>query len=67
MSETLTLDAILASPNLRQLGAMAGDEVVNNKLVRKFSSEEDRVDLGEKLTDEDIQNSPNLQKLGASP
>ena len=66
MSETLTLDAILASPNLRQLGAMAGDEVVNNKLVRKFSSEEDRVDLGEKLSDEDIQNSPNLQKLGAS-
>ena len=68
MSEprTLTLQDINNSETLRKLGAMAGDEVVDNQLVRNYSSEEDAVTEGQILTAEDVINSPTLQKLGAT-
>ena len=64
---TLTMDDILSSPKLKELGAVAGDQVVNNKIVRKFSDESSRTDLGQRLTDQDIASSANLQSLGANP
>lgn len=64
---TLTMDDILSSPKLKELGAVAGDQVVNNKIVRKFSDEGSRTDLGQRLTDQDITSSLNLQSLGARP
>ena len=54
MAEQLTLERIQNSPNLRRLGALPGDEIENKKLVRKFSSKENQIDLGEKLTEERI-------------
>lgn len=68
MSEsiTLTLEDINGSETLRKLGAMAGDEVVDNQLVRNYSSEEDAVTEGQILTAEDVINSPTLQELGAT-
>ena len=68
MSEsiTLTLEDINGSETLRKLGAMAGDEVVDNQLVRNYSSEEDAVTEGQILTSEDVINSPTLQELGAT-
>lgn len=68
MSEprTLTLQDINNSETLRKLGAMAGDEVLNNELIRKYSSEEDAVTEGKILTAEDVINSPTLQGLGAT-
>jgi len=49
------------SETLQKLGALPGDKVVNNKLVR-LVSEPPR---GEVLTKTDILNSPTLQELGA--
>lgn len=62
---TLTLADIMASPNLRNLGALAGDTLVDNKLVRVFSKKEDAITNGYFITKEDIINSPRLQELGA--
>ena len=62
---TLTLQDIQSSPNLRNLGALAGDVVEDDKLVRVFSNEEDAITNGYFITKEDIINSPKLQKLGA--
>ena len=62
---TLTLDDIRDIPELMELGALPGDQVSGNNLIRKFSSEEDRIDLGVKLTDEDIQAIPELAQKGA--
>ena len=44
---------------------MPGDEVLNNKIIRKFSSEEDSMTDGYKLTDQDIIDNPNLQEINA--
>lgn len=49
------------SNRLQQLGAMAGDRVVDGKLVRE-TSEEPR---GQIITREDVMNSPRLQELNA--
>lgn len=63
---TLTLQDIYENDNLRELGALAGDQVnKDNVLVRKFSSPEDVIDLGYKITQEDIDDTPNLQNIGA--
>lgn len=62
---TLTLDDIRDIPELMELGALPGDQVSGDNLIRKFSSEEDRIDLGVKLTDEDIQAIPELAQQGA--
>ncbi len=62
---TLTLQDIQGSPNLRNLGALAGDVVENDNLVRVFSKDEDAMTNGYFITEEDIINSKNLQKLGA--
>ncbi len=64
---TINLEDIQGSPRLRELGVLPGDELIDDEIVRKFSSEEDRVDLGEKLTEQDVFNSPTLQELGANP
>ena len=65
--KTLTLDDIRSSPRLRELGVLPGDGILDNKIQRKFSSEEDRVDLGKKLSEQDILSSPRLQELEANP
>ena len=62
---TLTLSEIQGSENLRKLGALSGDRIVDNKLVRVFSKPEDSVLSGQTLTSEDILNSPTLQGLNA--
>lgn len=62
-----TQDAVLSdydvykSNRLQQLGALAGDRVVNGKLVREESSEP----RGQVVTRLDVMNSPRLQELGA--
>ena len=53
---TLTLSEIQGSENLRKLGALSGDRIVDNKLVRVFSKPEDSVLSGQTLTSEDILN-----------
>ena len=67
MSEvyTLTLQDIQASPNLRNKGAIVGDEIINGKLSRVYSKDEDAITSGYILTNEDIASSPNLQSKGA--
>lgn len=65
--KTLTLDDIRSSPRLRELGVLPGDGILDNKIQRKFSSEEDRVDLGKKLSEQDILSSARLQELEANP
>ena len=62
---TLTLSEIQGSETLRKLGALSGDKIVNNKLVRVFSKPEDSVVSGQILTNEEILNSPTLQRLEA--
>lgn len=62
---TLNLSEIRGSETLKKLGALSGDKVVNNKLVRVFSKPEDSVMSGEILTGEDVINSPRLLELKA--
>ncbi len=64
---SLTLEDIQQNENLQDLAAMPGDEILNNKLVRKFSSEEDSMVDGYKLTEQDIIDNPNLQEIEAKP
>ena len=66
-NQVLTLEDIQNSPTLRELGVLPGDELSGENLIRNFSSEEDRVDLGEKLTEQDIFSSPTLQNIDAKP
>ena len=65
--QVLTLDDIQNSPRLRELGVLPGDEILDNKIQRKFSSEEDSIDLGTKLSEQDILSSARLQELEAKP
>ena len=65
MPEQLTLKMIQSSPRLKELAALPGDEFENNKLIRVFSSDEDRLDLGTKVTQENLEQSPRLRELGA--
>ena len=62
---TITLEDIQQNENLQNLAAMPGDEVLDNKLIRKFSSKEDSMTDGYKLTDQDIIDNPNLQNINA--
>ena len=64
-SETLTLKQINSSPNLRRLGALSGDRVVDGKLKRVFSEKVNAMPKGEVLTEEMIRNSFNLRQLNA--
>ena len=66
-TQTITLEDIQSSPRLMELGVAPGDEISDNNLIRKFSSEEDRIDLGTRVTEQDIANSARLQELGANP
>ena len=65
MSEpyVLTADDILQNKYLRQDGALPGDKIQGNNLIREFSNEGDKREEGYVLTEEDIEN--NL-KGGAS-
>ncbi len=67
MSEpyTLTLNDINSSENLRSMGALAGDTIVDGSLSRVFSSKEDSVATGYRLTEEDVLSSVNLQSMNA--
>ena len=65
--QVLTLDDIQNSPRLRELGVLPGDEILDNKIQRKFSSDEDSIDLGTKISEQDIASSPRLQELEAKP
>jgi len=62
---TLTLDDISNSFRLQQLGALSGDRVKDNELVREFSSDNDAIDIDRVITQENIDGSDNLQKLEA--
>ena len=64
-SYTLTLNDINSSENLRSMGALAGDIIVNGSLSRVFSSKEDSVATGYRLTEEDVLSSVNLQSMNA--
>jgi len=61
----LTLEDIQGSETLRRAGVVSGDLYDGTEITRVFSKAEDNVDLGYKLTEKDIFNSPNLQKIGA--
>ena len=56
MAEQLTLEIIQNSPRLRELAALPGDEIKDGKLIRNFSEEGDRMDLGEEITQENFKN-----------
>ncbi len=62
---TLTLDDISSSDNLKNKGALAGDTIVNGKLSRVFSTEEDAINSSYVLTQKDIDDSFTLQNKGA--
>ena len=62
MPEQLTLEMIQGSERLKQLGAMPGDEFEGNKLIRKFSSKEDRTDLGKKITEEHLNQKVTIKR-----
>jgi hypothetical protein len=61
--EVLTEEAIQQSPTLQKLGALEGDSIVDNKLVRNVSTKP----RGEVLTQSDILGSETLKNLGAEP
>jgi hypothetical protein len=63
----ITLENIRDSDTLKQLGALPGDKVQGNNLVRVYSEEEDKIDLGYEITEDDITASETLQNRGASP
>lgn len=61
----LTLKDIDANDNLREAGALSGDRVIDNTLVRVHSSPEDAINVERVLTQEDIDANENLQKAEA--
>ena len=69
MSEpyVLTADDILQNKYLRQDGALPGDKIQGNNLIREFSNEGDKREEGYVLTEEDIENNKYLQMDGAEP
>lgn len=65
-AQTITLENIMSSPRLQELGVQPGDKIAGNNLVRIFSSEEDSRDIGQRLTEQDVASSARLQELGAA-
>ena len=63
--KVITLDDINASQRLRELGALSGDRIKDNKLVRIHSREEDAVEIETVLTEQDIRESKILRDAGA--
>jgi|TARA_R110000823_G_scaffold181874_5_gene314192 hypothetical protein len=63
----ITLENIRDSDTLKQLGALPGDKVQGNNIVRVYSEPEDTIDLGYEITEDDITASETLQNRGASP
>jgi len=66
MNYILTLENIQDNENLQEAAAMPGDEITEeNVLKRVFSTEEDSLETGYKIKQEDINSTLNLQKIGA--
>tara|TARA_R100001082_G_scaffold107682_2_gene81891 strand:+ start:1680 stop:4568 length:2889 start_codon:yes stop_codon:yes gene_type:complete len=63
----LTLNDIQGSKTLQEWGAKPGDHIEGDSLVRNYSEDQERQDLGIRLTEEDVANSPNLQSIEAEP
>lgn len=63
----LTLNDIQGSKTLQEWGAKPGDHIEGDSLVRNYSEDQERQDLGIRLTEEDVANSPNLQSIDAEP
>ena len=63
--QTLTLEDVSKSFNLQRLGATSGDLVKDGELIRKFSTDDDAVDIESVITQENIDGSPTLQDLDA--
>ena len=63
--QTLTLEDVSKSFTLQKLGATAGDLVKDGELIRKFSTDDDAVDIESVITQENIDGSPTLQDLDA--
>ena len=63
--QTLTLEDVSKSFNLQRLGATSGDLIKDGKLIRKFSRDEDVLDIETVITQENIDGSANLQNLEA--
>lgn len=61
--DVLTAEKIKNSETLIRANALPGDEVINNKLVRKFSKPIKR----EIITEEMLEGNLRLQQLGAKP
>ena len=61
----ITLADILDNPNLQQAGVLSGDRIVDNKLVRVHSSEEDKINIDHVLTQRDIDNNAKFIEAGA--
>ena len=61
----ITLNDIMANNNLQEAGVLPGDRIVDNELVRVFSSDDDFLDIQHTLTRQDIAANPNLQEAGA--
>ena len=60
---TLTLEEINATPELRDQGALAGDQIADGEFVRVFSKEADT--LGHLITQDDIGSTPELVDMKA--
>ena len=63
--QELNLDTITNSRELSELGALAGDKIVDGKLVRVWSEPEDSVNFGHVVTESDIFWNQELRDLGA--
>ena len=62
----LTLAEIANDTRLRELNAAPGDVVsIDNKLIRKYSTEDSTLEGSITLTQEEIDGSPELQAAGA--
>ena len=62
-AHTLTLEEINATPELREQGALAGDQITDGEFVRVFSKEGDT--LGHLITQQDIGSTPELSEMQA--
>ena len=65
--QELNLDTISSNRELSELGALAGDKIVNGELVRVWSNPEDATNFGTTLTEADIFWNKDLQELDAKP
>lgn len=63
--DIITREDILGSETLRRHGVKPGDRLIDGKVKRVFSTKEDSVELGHRVTAEDLAVSPRLRELDA--